>query len=211
MAGTAKRRDWRGRNESAPTGDFHARSRSTADAGQRVFLKKQKEMRHRDRRCLVRSIFTGASSWTENNARSAANPPPCGWKPISTVVTAPCCCVTTITVNWCASKSAPSRRWKPCSARAAACSRTSSTVTSFASATPRRRWPPIPMTWSMPRSASPPPQVQVRRAVAAVGSPAVSANSPRPYCRRPPDTLQSSGAPKSIPNTCCWRYPTAMW
>ena len=30
-------------------------------------------------------------------------------------------------------------------------------------------------------------------------------------CRRPPDTLQSSGAPKSIPNTCCWRYPTATW
>ena len=209
MAGTAKRRDWRGRNESAPTGDFHARSRSTADAGQRVFLKKQKEMRHRDRRCFVRSIFTGASVWTENNARSAANPPPCGWKPISTVVTAPCWCVTTITVNWCASKSAPSRRWKPCSARAAACSRTSSAVTSSASATTRRRWPPIPMTWSMPRSASPLPRR--RGAPEPAGSPAVSANSPRPYCRRPPDTLQSSGAPKSIPNTCCWRYPTAMW
>ncbi|EXC46176.1 hypothetical protein J529_3404 [Acinetobacter baumannii 99063] len=25
LAGTAKRRDWRGLNESAPTGDFHAR------------------------------------------------------------------------------------------------------------------------------------------------------------------------------------------
>ncbi len=53
--------------------------------------------------------------------------------------------------------------------------------------------------------------VRAPRAVAAVGSPAVSANSPRPCCRRPPDTLQSSGAPKSIPNTCCWRYPTATW
>ncbi len=59
-------------------------------------------------------------------------------------------------------QSAPSRRWKPCSARAAAYSRTSSAVTSSASATTRRRWPPIPMTWSMPRSASPPPQVRVR-------------------------------------------------
>ena len=48
-------------------------------------------------------------------------------------------------------------------------------------------------------------------AVAAVGSPAVSANSPRPYCRRPPDTLPNLAAPRWIPNTCCWRYPTAMW
>jgi HSP20 family protein len=96
-----------------------ARSRSTADAGQR-FLKNHKEMRHRDRRCLVRSIFTGASAWPENNAKSAASPPRCGWKPISMVATAPCCCVTITIANWCASKSAPSRRWKPCLARAAA-------------------------------------------------------------------------------------------
>jgi hypothetical protein len=75
----------------------------------------------------------------------------------------------------------------------------------------RRPWRPIPTRWSMPRSANPPRPVRALRAVAAVGSPAVSANSPRPYCRRPPDTLQSSGAPKLIPNTCCWRYPTAMW
>ncbi len=31
-------------------------------------------MRHRDRRCLFRSIFTGVSAWTENNARSAGQP-----------------------------------------------------------------------------------------------------------------------------------------
>ena len=188
-----------------------ARSRSTADAGQRVFLKNHKEMRHRDRRCLVRSIFTGASAWPENNARSAASPPRCGWKPISMVATAPCCCVTITIANWRASKSAPSRRWKPCLARAAACSKTSSAATSSASVTIRRPWRPIPTRWSMPRSANPPRPVRALRAVAAVGSPAVSANSPRPYCRRPPDTLQSSGAPKSIPNTCCWRYPTATW
>ncbi len=86
-------------------------------------------------------------------------------------------------------QSAPFRRWKPCSARAAACSRTSSAVTSSASATTRRQLPPIPMTWSMPRLASPPPQVRVRRAVAAVGWPAASANSRKPCCRRPPNTL----------------------
>ncbi len=108
-------------------------------------------------------------------------------------------------------QSAPSRRWKPCSARAAACSRTSSAVTSSASATTRRRWPPIPMTWSMPRSASPPPQVRVRRAVAAVVWPAASANSRKPCCRRPPNTLPNLAAPRWIPNICCWRWPTATW
>ncbi|VTN74801.1 ATPase with chaperone activity, ATP-binding subunit [Klebsiella variicola] len=98
-----------------------------------------------------------------------------------------------------------------CSARAAACSRTSSAVTSSASAKTRRQLPPIPMTWSMPRLASPPPQVRVRRAVAAVGWPAASANSRKPCCRRPPNTLPNLAAPRWIPNICCWRWPTATW
>lgn len=83
-----------------------ARSRSTADvAGSFVTRKTRHETRSRGSRCLVASTlstlstFSGASAWPENNARSAANPPPCGWKPISTVVTAPCCCATTITGN----------------------------------------------------------------------------------------------------------------
>ena len=80
-----------------------ARSRSTADvAGSFVTRKTRPETRCRGSRCLVASTlstFSGASAWPENNARSAANPPPCGWKPISTVVTAPCCCATTITGN----------------------------------------------------------------------------------------------------------------
>ena len=67
-----------------------------------------KQTRRRGSRCLVASTlstlstlstFSGASAWPENNARSAANPPPCGWKPVSTGVTAPCCCATTITAN----------------------------------------------------------------------------------------------------------------
>ncbi|WP_407324892.1 Clp protease N-terminal domain-containing protein [Klebsiella variicola] len=46
----------------------------------------------------------------------------------------------------------------------------------------------------MPRLASPPPQVRVRRAVAAVGWPAASANSRKPCCRRPPNTLPNLAA-----------------
>ena len=155
-----------------------ARSRSTADAGQRVFSKPKRG--HRDRRCLFRSIFTGVSAWTENNARSAANPPPCGWKPISTVVTAPCCCVTTITVNWCASKSAPSRRWKPCSARAAHLFedflgsdffRIGDDATPMAADTDDV----VDASFGEPAAAG-----SVRRAVAAVVWPAASANSRKP-------------------------------
>ncbi len=61
------------------------------------------------------------------------------------------------------------------------------------------------------RSASPPPQVRVRRAVAAVVWPAASANSRKPCCRRPPNTLPNLAAPRWIPNICRWRWPTATW
>jgi hypothetical protein len=48
-------------------------------------------------------------------------------------------------------------------------------------------------------------------AVAAVGWPAASANSRKPCCRRPPNTLPNLAAPRWIPNICCWRWPTATW
>lgn len=40
----------------------------------------------------------------------------------------------------------------------------------------------------------------MRRAVAAVGWPAASANSRKPCCRRPPNTLPNLAAPRWIPN-----------
>ena len=125
--------------------------------------------------------------------------------------TAPCCCVTITIVNWCARKSVPSHRWKPCSAHIAACSKTFSAATSSTSVTPHRPCRPIPTRSSMPRSANLPRLLRVQRAGAAVGSPAASANSPRLYCRRPPNMPPNLVAPKSIPNTCCWRSPTATW
>ena len=45
----------------------------------------------------------------------------------------------------------------------------------------------------------------------AVGWPAASANSRKPCCRRPPNTLPNLAAPRWIPNICCWRWPTATW
>ena len=43
-------------------------------------------------------------SMARKQCQSAASPPRCGWKPISMVATAPCCCVTITIANWCASK-----------------------------------------------------------------------------------------------------------
>ena len=86
-------------------------------------------------------------------------------------------------------QSAPFRRWKPCSARAAFISRTSSAVTSSASATTRRQLPPIPMTWSMPRLATRHHQVRVRRAVAAVGTASRISEQSEALLREPPNTL----------------------
>jgi hypothetical protein len=56
-----------------------------------------------------------------------------------------------------------------------------------------------------------PPRRFGHRAGAAVGWPAASANSRKPCCRRPPNTLPNLAAPRWIPNTCCWRWPTATW
>lgn len=152
----------------------------------------------------------GASAWPGSNVKSAANPPRRGWKPISMVASPPCCCVTITTANWCASKSAPFPRWKPFSARAAACSKIFSAAISSASEKSRHRLQPLPMKWTMRRLANQPPQHLACRAVAVAGWPAASASTPRRCCRKPPSMPRTSVVPKSIRNTCCWRWPTAM-
>ncbi len=77
-------RQARGQRAEAGTLDPDQRLTSPARSSQE---KTRHETRSRGSRCLVASTlstlstFSGASAWPENNARSAANPPPCGWKP----------------------------------------------------------------------------------------------------------------------------------
>lgn len=194
-----------------------ARSRSTADvAGSFVTRKTRHETRSRGSRCLVASTlstlstFSGASAWPENNAGLRPTRHRAGGSQSQrssqhhAVVRRPLPAI-----------SAPAKAHRFAAGSLVRLAQhlfeTSSAVTSSASATTRRQLPPIPMTWSMPRLASPPPQVRVRRAVAAVGWPAASANSRKPCCRRPPNTLPNLAAPRWIPNICCWRWPTATW
>ena len=142
-----------------------ARSRSTADVAGLVRHKKNPARDERSRLAMPRRPQPCQPSqehpaWPENNAGLRPTRHRAGGSQSQrssqhhAVVRRPLPAISA------PAKSAPFRRWKPCSVRAAACSRTSSAVTSSASATTRRQLPPIPMTWSMPRLASPPPQVR---------------------------------------------------
>ncbi|MGU0043937.1 hypothetical protein ACVXHA_21495 [Escherichia coli] len=56
----------------------------------------------------------------------------------------------------------------------------------------------------------PAPQVRVRRAVAAVGWPAASANS-RNLVQEAAKHACRFGGSEVDPNICCWLWPTATW
>ena len=80
-----------------------ARSRSTADVAGLVRHKKNPARDEVSRLAMPRRLnlvnLLRSISMPRKQCQSAANPPPCGWKPVSTGVTAPCCCATTITAN----------------------------------------------------------------------------------------------------------------
>ena len=153
---------------------------------------------------LLRSISA------KKTMRSAANPPPCGWKPISTVVTAPCCCATTIPAISAPAKSTVS----PLEALSRLAQRPCSRNFLGRLLPHRRRRDAVAADTDDVVDAS-----FGEPATAGSGAPRRRGSGLASRISEQSEALLQEaakhaaefGCPRWIPNICCWRWPTATW